>query len=104
MPRRTAQRKQEQALTRAHLLKGETNDASGRWERNNKSLDATLVDRLRRNSERNKSARQRRGKISEEAWKEAYARAKSLLEREGDMSEPLPSFVQRFLPRRGRKR
>lgn len=104
MPRRTVSRKREQTATRGHLARGETNDASGKWESKLKSQDAALTERLRRNTERNKSARARRGKVSEEAWKEAYAKAKSLLEREGDMSEPLPSFVQRFLPRRSKKR
>ena len=77
------------------LVRGMTNEASGKWIY---KPDEAYIRRAAVNRERNLVNRKRSKVVASTAWATASEKAHRELRKEGDNSEPLDWYVSQFLP------
>ena len=89
--------RKRQASVQDKLRKGYTNDAFGRWVKDDDP--GFNLARAKRNAARNRAARERKRIKREKLWEQAKQAAREELEREGAKGEPLDWFIAKFLPK-----
>lgn len=79
------------------VTRGMTSSADGKWVHDSKGWDRPFREKAAANQARNRRNAEKRGRRKGLKWEAAVERARATLIASGDKSEPLPSFVSKFL-------